>query len=108
MTSGCDEIHTHYNDKQACYSDIYQQLGLPILSQLIAMKISLTAASTLCLSQTEQEIQDLTYYSQFELSRYDENLSRYSEYSQRQRLTNPSLLVTVIITLAATNASYLK
>ena len=115
MTSRCSNIQTHCSetqsrcsDKQARCSGKYQQLRLPSPSQLVAAETSLAAASILCLRQTEHEIQNSTYYLQFELSRCDENLIRCCEYSQHQRLTNPSLLVAARITLAVASASCLK
>ena len=115
VTSRCSNIQTHCSEtqsrcsnKQACCSREYQQLGLLSPSQLVAAKTSLAAASTLCLNQTEHEIHNSTYCSQFEFSHCDENPTRCCEYSQRQGLTNPSLLVAARITLAATSASCLK
>ena len=102
------EQQSRCSNKQARSSDIYQQLGLPSPSQLVTMKTSLAAAGTLYLSQTEHEIQNSTYCSQFELSRCGETPSRCCEYSQLQGLTNPRLLVAAILTLIATSASCLK
>ena len=115
MTSHCSNIQTHYSetqsrcsDKQARCSGKYQQLGLPSQSQLVAMETSLATASTLCLSQTDYEIHNSTYRSQFEFSCCSENPTRCCEYSQRQGFANPSLLIAARITLAAVSASYLK
>ena len=85
VASRCSEMETAAAEQQPRYSDIpvhcgseHQQSGLSNLSLLVAVKTSLAAASTLCLSQTEHEIQNSTYCSQFELSRCGENPIYYS------------------------------
>ena len=115
VTSRCSNIQTHCSktqsrcsDKQVRYNVEYQQLRLPSPSQLVAVKTSLAVASTFCLNQTEYEIHNSTYCSQFEFSRCGENPTRFCEYSQCQWLTSPSMLIVARITLAATSASCLK
>ena len=102
------EQQARYSDNQPRCGKNPQQLGLSNLSQHVAMRISLVAASTFCLSQTEHEIQNSTYCSQFKFSRCGENPTRCYEYSQRQGFTNPSLLIAARITPAAASAFCLK
>ena len=101
------EQQARYSDNQPHCSKKPQQLGLFNL-QHVATRISLVAMNTFFLSQTEHEIQNSTYCSQFKVSRCGENPTLYSEYSQRQRFTNPSLLIATRITPAAASAFCLK
>ena len=99
------EQQARCSDNQPRYSEKPQQLGLSNPSQLVAMKTSLAAVSTLCLSQIECEklkLNLLFTIQAFSLWREPHSLQRVLSTS---RLTNPSLLVAAIITLAAASAS---
>ena len=98
------EQQSFYSDIQAHCSGEHQQLGHFHPSQLVTVRTTLVAASALCLSQTEHEIWKSIYYSQSEPSRCGENPTCWSECSQHQWLTKPSLLVAARIALAAASA----
>ena len=53
------EQQSDCSDRQACCSSKYQQLGLPSLSQLVAVKTTPATVSALYLSQTEHGVQKL-------------------------------------------------
>ena len=92
------------SDGQARCSDELQHLGFPNLSQLIAARTILAAASAPCFNQPNHKSQGEICYSQTEPTHCSENHTRYSECPKHQGIIKLSLLIVVGSNLAAASA----